>query len=644
MKILISLQKVSLLAILMLFLSGYSIAQEKIGTLKGIVKADHSNQVVYNALVKVKNEKTKLSKEMRTDKNGVFEFKDLVSGKYYFTVSSPGFDKYRKSHVEVVAGKTKILNIKMVSPKEVIVVELDEVESEDNISRDAPVVNYNKESKKIMGRKYKANGIASPGYTSGGYVQEPVHNTESYNAISENGFKVSKVNPLSTFSIDVDAASYSNMRRFILGGNKPAEGSVRVEEMINYFQYDYEDPKDDVPFSITTEVGECPWSDNKLVHIGLQGKRINKKDLPASNLVFLLDVSGSMNSGNKLPLLKKSFKMLVNELDERDRIAIVVYAGAAGVVLKSTAANNNTAILESLEKLRAGGSTAGGAGIELAYKTAQENFIEGGNNRVILATDGDFNVGMSSDASMQSLIVKKRETGIFLTCLGFGMGNYKDSKLETLADKGNGNYAYIDNILEAKKVLVTEIGSTLLTLAKDVKIQVEFNPSVIESYRLVGYENRLLNEEDFNDDTKDAGEIGAGHSVTALYEVVLKGEGDGSTTVDDLRYQNNETTKAAYGNEMLKVKFRYKAPDGDKSKLIERILENKVADWKSLSKDYVFSAAVAEFGMLLTDSDHKGTASFDHVLKLANEGKGRDKNGYRAEFIKLVDAAKTIYK
>jgi Ca-activated chloride channel family protein len=351
-----------------------------------------------------------------------------------------------------------------------------------------------------------------------------------------------------------------------------------------------------------------------------------------------------MNNANKLPLLKKSFSLLVNELTDQDKVSIVVYAGAAGLVLEPTKGSDGTKIMESLEKLRAGGSTAGGAGIELAYKTCQANFIKGGNNRVILATDGDFNIGMSSDASMEELIVKKRETGIFLTCLGFGTGNFKDSKMETLADKGNGNYAYIDNLFEAKKVLVSEMGATLLTIAKDVKIQVEFNPEIIESYRLVGYENRLLNNEDFNDDTKDAGEIGAGHSVTAMYEVVLKGEGTGDIKpdVDPLKYQTSDN-KTQFGDEMLTVKFRYKAPDGDKSKLIERTLANKIISESSLSNNFNFAAAVAEFGMLLRDSENKGTATFDHVLKLAAKSKGKDKNGYRAEFLRIVDASKVVY-
>ncbi|MCC7452911.1 MAG: VWA domain-containing protein [Crocinitomix sp.] len=503
------------------------------------------------------------------------------------------------------------------------------------------------ESVKIESKKEKYSyGFINP--QSDG-LDAPNYNTESYNSIEENGYRLTNVNPLSTFSIDVDAASYSNVRRFLLSGQKPEKGAVRIEELINYFSYDYPEPVGNDPFSITTEIGDCPWNKNKLVHIGLQGKRIKKENLPPNNLVFLLDVSGSMDAPNKLPLLKSSFKLLVNELGKKDRIAIVVYAGAAGVVLNSTVATNSTPILEALENLQAGGSTAGGQGLELAYKIAQENFIKEGNNRVILATDGDFNVGMSSDDAMESLIVKKRETGIFLTCLGFGTWNYKDSKMETLADKGNGNYAYIDNLLEAKKVLVTEMGATLVTIAKDVKIQVEFNPALIASYRLIGYENRLLNAEDFNDDKKDAGEIGAGHSVTALYEIVLKGEeGEQGTTVDPLRYQqpdqNSNENKTAFSDELLTVKFRYKAPDQDDSKLIQRYLKNTLVPWEKLSNDYKFAASVAGFGMLLRESEFAKNLTFDQLIEWANQSKGQDENGYRAEFIRLVEMAKAIYK
>ncbi|UKN02804.1 von Willebrand factor type A domain-containing protein [Paracrocinitomix mangrovi] len=654
MRQLTSILKVTAMMILLCAFSINGFSQLNKGIINGTVVSDYNSNALKGATISITNDADKnMVFKTTSDDKGAFEIKDVPAGKYYFRCDLKGYDKYRKSHVEVEGGKTKTLKVIMKMPvvieKDQPVVDLVPVESE-SIDKSNSTINrsYSKERKKMSANySFSSNssnavgGSSTYGYKSG---EDQYHNTESYAAIDENGFKSSTADPLSTFSVDVDAASYSNCRRFILAGTKPDKGAVRVEEMINYFNYDYPDPVDGNPFSITTEVGDCPWSENKLVHIGLQGKRIDKKEIANNNLVFLLDVSGSMNYPNKLPLLKKSFRMLVDELDKDDRVAIVVYAGAAGLVLKSTPASKSTEILESLENLRAGGSTAGGEGIKLAYKVAKDNFIQGGNNRVILATDGDFNVGMSSDAAMQELIEEKRKTGIFLTCLGFGTGNYKDSKMEILADKGNGNYAYIDNLLEAKKVLVTEMGATLNTIAKDVKIQVEFNPSIIESYRLVGYENRLLNNEDFNDDTKDAGEIGAGHSVTALYEVVLKGQGTEATQpkVDPLKYQTQDVSKN-HGNEMLTVKFRYKAPDGDTSKLLERVLENKITAENKLSENFNFSAAVAEFGMLLRDSEHKGTASFDHVLAVASKNMGGDKNGYRAEFLKLVDAAKVVY-
>jgi Ca-activated chloride channel homolog len=644
----ITLQKIGFAFFTFLFVFGTSIGQVNHGTLTGTIMAEGSKAPLGSAIVKISNEeKPKWIRKLTSDKDGKFEFEKVPVGKYYFTVNLPGYKKFRKSHVEIKAGKIKTIAVilNFADPEVVLTEDVDEISKEQEDQPISTVSGKRDRRKKIS----YMNGSSTSGYAysspNTGYDDNQNHNTESYSSFEENGFKLSALNPLSTLSIDVDAASYSNCRRFILAGQKPENGAVRVEEMINYFNYDYPNPTDEHPFSITTEVGECPWSDNKLVHIGLQGKRIDKKDLPASNLVFLLDVSGSMNQANKLPLLKKSFRMLVDELGAEDKISMVVYAGAAGLVLKPTAADNSTKILEALNNLRAGGSTAGGAGIELAYKVAKESFIDGGNNRVILATDGDFNIGMSSDGAMQKLIEEKRKTGIFLTVLGFGSGNYKDSKMEILADKGNGNYAYIDNLLEAKKVLVTEMGATLITLAKDVKIQVEFNPSLIESYRLVGYENRLLAAEDFNDDTKDAGEIGAGHSVTALYEVVLKGEGGSEKpSVDNLKYQNKDNSNNAYGDELLTVKFRYKQPDGTTSKLLERSLGNKILSNNKLSRNFNFSAAVAEFGMLLIDSDHKGTATFDEVINLASQNKGKDKNGYRAEFIKLVDAAKTVYK
>ena len=471
-------------------------------------------------------------------------------------------------------------------------------------------------------------------------------NTEAYDAITENPFMSALKEPLSTFSVDVDVASYSNIRRFLSDGSLPPPSAVRIEELINYFTYDYPGPTGEHPFSITAEVADCPWNPaHRLVHVGLQGKRIHTEDLPPSNLVFLLDVSGSMDDPDKLPLLKRAFQLLVKQLSEKDRVAIVVYAGAAGLVLPSTPGYRKDEILTAIENLSAGGSTAGGAGIRLAYRIAKEHFIEGGNNRVILATDGDFNVGVSSDGELVKLIEEKREGGVFLTVLGFGTGNLKDAKMEKLADKGNGNYAYIDGVLEARKVLVSEMGATLLTIAKDVKIQVEFNPAKVKGYRLVGYENRLLAHQDFDDDTKDAGEMGAGHSVTALYEIIPAGSDEEIPGASDLKYQETKVTdEAKAGDELLTVKFRYKAPDGDTSRLIVKPLEAPEDPSVTPSEDFRFSAAVAAYGMLLRGSKHKGQASWDLVLELANGAKGEDAAGYRAEFIRLAETAKLLGK
>jgi Ca-activated chloride channel family protein len=469
----------------------------------------------------------------------------------------------------------------------------------------------------------------------------PDFNTEGYSTIHENGYKDVLNQPLSTFSIDVDRASYANVRRFINMGQLPPVDAVRIEEMINYFGYNYPEPKDEHPFSVYTELSICPWNENhQLLHVGLQGKKMEKDELPNSNLVFLLDVSGSMSDYNKLPLLKSAFKMLVNELRPEDRVAIVVYAGAAGLVLKSTPGNEKEKILNSIENLQAGGSTAGGEGLRLAYKIAEENFIEGGNNRIILATDGDFNVGVSSNAEMERLVETEREKGVSITVLGFGMGNYKDDKMEIIADKGNGNYAYIDNIQEARKTMVSEFAGTLFTIAKDVKFQLEFNPARVKAYRLIGYENRLLNDEDFNDDKKDAGEMGAGHTVTALYELIPAGADEEIGSIDPLKYQKNSTTVKSDPNaELLTVKLRYKEPDGLTSKLYENPVKGKVLDLSATSEHFRFSAAVAEFGLLLRESEFKATATIEEVIQLAQGSRGEDEEGYRAEFIKLVKTA-----
>ncbi len=502
--------------------------------------------------------------------------------------------------------------------------------------------------KNIRGSIHSLKSDALPLY-SGFESNDTYSNTEEYEGISENGFHDPLKDPLSTFSIDVDAASYSNMRRFIHLGQRPPKEAVRVEEMINYFDYDYAQPKGDDPFSITTEISNAPWNTkHKLVHIGLQGKNIAKDNLPPSNLVFLIDVSGSMSDENKLPLLKSSFKLLVEQLREQDRVAIVVYAGAAGLVLPSTSGSDKKKIIGALENLQAGGSTAGGEGIRLAYEIAKENFKKGGNNRVILATDGDFNVGESSNEAMEKLIESKRNDGVFLTTLGFGMGNYKDSKMEVLADKGNGNYMYIDSILEAQKALVNEFGGTLFTIAKDVKLQIEFNPAKVKSYRLIGYENRMLKSEDFNNDKKDAGELGSGHSVTALYEVIPVGVESSFDLVDALKYQPVkkqepvQVTKSDFNDEILTVKFRYKKPDGDVSKLIVHPLVDEHVSIEKTSDNFRWSAAVAAFGMILRDSEYVKNYSTAEAIKLAHSAKGKDVEGYRIEFINLMKSTPAV--
>ncbi len=470
-------------------------------------------------------------------------------------------------------------------------------------------------------------------------------NTEDYSLIVENEFHCPTDEPLSTFSVDVDAASYSNMRRFLAYGQRPPKDAIRIEELINYFDYAYPQPQDDKPIAIYAETGSCPWAPgHKLVHIGIQGKAIPMDDLPASNLVFLLDVSGSMQYEDKLPLVIASFKMLVEQLREKDRVAIVVYAGSSGLVLPSTPGNKKEEIIAALEKLNAGGSTAGAAGIKQAYEVARENFITGGNNRVILATDGDFNVGVSSEGELVRIIEKERESGVFLTVLGFGTGNYMDNKMQELADHGNGNHGYVDNMTEARKVFVNEFGGTLFTIAKDVKIQVEFNPSLVGAYRLIGYENRMLEAEDFNDDLKDAGEIGSNHSVTALYEIIPAGmETAAVRQVDDLKYQKSKNVGVtSKTDELMTVKFRYKAPDGDTSRLIEHIIRDTDQAFDLTSVDFRFSAAVASFGMVLRGSSFAGNATIEDVSSWVSHSIGDDVNGYRKEFLGIVHEAKRI--
>ncbi|PZR75193.1 MAG: hypothetical protein DLM73_05930 [Chthoniobacterales bacterium] len=480
-------------------------------------------------------------------------------------------------------------------------------------------------------------------------------NTATYDKVEENPFLPAATNPLSTFSIDVDTASYSNVRRFINNGSLPPKDAVRVEEMINYFSYDYREPEGDKPFSIDLDSTACPWdTSHRLLRIGLKAREVANEKRPASNLVFLLDVSGSMTPAERLPLVKQAMRLLVDKLSEKDRVAIVIYAGGSGLALKSTSGNEKEKILRALEDLKAGGSTNGAEGIELAYKVAADNFIKGGVNRVILATDGDFNIGVTNQGDLIRLIEEKAKGGVFLSVLGVGTDNLKDSTMQKLADKGNGNYAYLDSLDEARKVLVQQINGTLMTIAKDVKIQVEFNPARVASYRLIGYEKRMLRKEDFNNDKVDAGEIGAGHTVTALYEVVPAGAGatDPAASVppvDSLKYQSPGPAAATTAQvdpkgspEMVTVKLRHKKPDGETSELTERSFTDNGSKFENAAPDLKFAAAVAEFGMLLRDSQFKGKGTFGAVIEWAQEGKGQDKAGYRAGFIELARKAQTL--
>jgi Ca-activated chloride channel family protein len=506
----------------------------------------------------------------------------------------------------------------------------------------------------LPGRRTSRNACRpNSGCTRRGPVCIPVrryYNTEEYAKIEENDFLPVAGNPLSTFSIDVDAASFANARRFIMADRLPPKDAIRVEEFINYFDYEYEKPSGDVPFSINLEYAVCPWNEeHNLVHIGLKGEQIERKDRRPSNLVFLIDVSGSMEPENKLPLLKKAFLLLADQLDDDDQIAIVTYSCHADVVLNPSFGSEKEKIKEAIRSLRAGGSTAGHAGIQLAYRIAEANFIARGNNRVILATDGDFNVGVSSTPELVEMIENKRKSGIYLTVLGFGIGNYKDDRLEQIADRGNGNHAYIDNLLEAKKVFIDDLTATLYTIAKDVKIQVEFNPAKVASYRLIGYENRMLKKEDFADDSKDAGEIGAGHTVTALYEIVPAETGntasmeDDPFIPDDLRYiETKIRAEAIITNEVMTVRVRYKDPDGEKSKQISTAVVDGPVALDSSSNNMRFSAAVAMYAMILRESEHSGGSSLKLAKALAKEAIGNDPHMYRAEFIRQIERTDLI--
>jgi len=629
---------VSVLA--MLLLSIYSMAPSQARQISGIVK-DEAGTPLAGVMVTVKGSLISTT----TDISGFYRIQVSESHRHLI-FSHPGMLKE-----EVRIGRSDRINVVLSpAPEPLEEIIFHEYEARPDRERTRQVMAAPLKGMAAADQSYgysKRAGYAAAYAPEPGYIQ---HNTEGYSTIHENGFKDVTHNPLSTFSIDVDRASYSNVRRFLNMGQLPPVDAVRIEEMINYFSYDYPEPEGKHPFSVYTELSSCPWNPtHQLLHVGLKGKSIDKSELPASNLVFLIDVSGSMSSVNKLPLLKQAFRMLVNELRAEDRVAMVVYAGAAGIVLESTPGSRKHEILSALDQLQSGGSTAGGAGLKLAYKVAQDNFIEDGNNRIILATDGDFNVGPSSNAEMERLIEEKRDHGIFMTVLGFGMGNYKDDKMEIIADKGNGNYGYIDNIQEARKMFITEFGGTLFTIARDVKFQIEFNPARVKGYRLVGYENRLLNDEDFNDDKKDAGEMGAGHTVTVLYELIPAGSEEPLKSIDPLKYQSSREGNSQVRPvepdqraELMTVKLRYKEPAGTTSTKVAIPVKGKVLDEDETSDNFRFSAAVAEFGLILRKSEYRENATMEQVIALAGDARGEDEEGFRSEFLKLVRLADSL--
>jgi Ca-activated chloride channel family protein len=572
-----------------------------------------------------------------TNERGEFAFKALVPGTYVLRFELAGFKPVTQA-VSIRADTTERVSLRLSvgSLSETVT-----VTGESPAAAPLPppaALEFHAQLRSgvaagIGGAKYVPS---SPDFRFDRYVG-PL-NTEAYDRLEENPFRRVAADPLSTFSIDVDTASYANARRFLTSGQLPPAGAVRIEELINYFRFDYSNPTGDTPFSVTTELTQCPWNPkHHLVLIGLQGRELPEVELPPRNLVFLLDVSGSMMPPDKLPLVRTAMRMLTDQLTARDRVAIVVYAGSEGLVLPSTPADRKARIYEAIDGLEAGGSTNGGAGIRLAYRIARDNFIRGGVNRVVLATDGDFNVGVTSQDELVRLIEEQRASGVFLSVLGVGTGNLKDSTMEKLADKGNGNYSYLDSLHEARKVLVREAGGTLVTIAKDVKIQVEFNPKAAAGYRLIGYENRILRHEEFNDDKKDAGEIGAGHSVTALYEVVPAGVDVPSAKVDPLKYQTQaQPSGAASSDELMTVKLRYKAPDGDESRLVSETVRNRPEPMRA---NVAFASAVAEFGMLLRGSEHAPAASYVAAIDRARRFKRDDPGGTRAEFVKLAELA-----
>jgi len=580
------------------------------GIIKGYVKdgttlEDLPGVVVYNKSLK---------QITQTNEVGYFEIKANKHDELLFTK-----DGYNTINLKIVDSNSIKINLMPL------------IEGVSHISRLSLVQNSNMRSE----RKIMVGGIIPA-----------VQPAESYRRVSENKFITPAQEPFSTFAIDVDGASYSNIRRMINAGKLPPKDAVRIEEMINYFSYDHFQNGNKEPVKISTELTNSPWNKaHQLLRIALKAKDIPTDNLPPANFVFLIDVSGSMQGDGRLPLVKSSLKLLIDQLREEDQVAIVTYAGQAGVKLNSIKANQKMTIKQAIDELTAGGSTAGGEGIKMAYDIASKNFLKNGNNRIILATDGDFNVGLSSDEAMEDLITKERESGVHLTVLGFGMGNLKDSKMELLANKGHGNYAYIDNISAARKAMITEFGGTMFTVAKDVKVQVEFNPYYVQSYRLIGYENRLLEQEDFNNDNKIGGDMGVGHTVTAIYEIIPTGVKNSFNSVDSLKYQSNKALKIGVNNkEYANVKFRYKDVKSQQSKLQEEVVQANIRDFNLITDDFRFASAVVEFGMLLRNSEFKQNSSFDSIIERAKSAKGQDREGYRAEFISLVKNSQLLFQ
>lgn len=600
--------------------------QEKLNNIKGKV---HLDKPFKNLKIQLLNHSDLSQIRISPiDSNGNFLFKNIPQGKYDISLNHP---KNKYQNIELLYnGNDTFIN---VYPQL--------IKTEKKIHQ-KPVESLSKND--YIHSEYEVHDAPSLNYRQAYIVNSEPQNQETYNRIEENGWKNVINSPLSTFSADVDRASYSNIKRIMDGGNLPHKDAVRIEEMINYFSYNYEKPKGENPLFINSEIGPCPWNkENLLVKIGIKAEEINLENAAPNNITFLIDVSGSMASENKLGLVKKSMEMIINQLRPQDKVSIVVYAGAAGAVLESCPGNNKTAILNAINSLNAGGSTAGAQGIQLAYQIAEKNYNKEFNNRIILCTDGDFNVGISNDNQLIEIISEKRKTGIFLSIFGFGYGNLKDGKLEQLANKGNGSYGYINNLMEAKKYLVEEFGSSFYTVAKDVKIQVEFNPNLVKEYRLIGYENRKLNDEDFNNDKIDAGEIGSGHTVTAVYEIIPQGSKT-NTDIDPKRY--TESPKLKNNNEWMFVKVRYKKPDSYESKKIEHAVLQPESTWQPIknSIDFQFCSAVIAYGMHLRDSEYLNGYSLDNIIKLAKDSKGIDEKGERAEFIKYLELTPFLKK